>query len=110
MNSTNEGMLGDPLPSRSSQNGNRARHFVEEISNQALNQLGELRDQIDDLCRQITAKQDELTADIEQHIQFATTAIKAKLAIAEGVEQVASYFPPKPKPTITQRGGNGHNG
>ncbi len=98
----------DPVPTRADQNGNRAQHFVQEISNHALLQLGELRDQIDDLCRQITAKQQELTGEIQSHIDFATTAIKAKLTIAKHVEEIAAFFPPKPKPTITQRNGGNH--
>lgn len=102
------GGLPQAPASAEQRDGNRTKQFVSEISTHAKLQLGEMRDQIDDVVRAISEREARLIADIEEHIKFSTVAIKAKLIIAESLADVQKCFEPMPRPTITQRNGNGH--
>lgn len=95
--------------SREQRDGNRAQQFVQEISTHALLQLTELRERVDTLISAIQDRQVQLTDEINEHIKFVTTAIKAKVIITNALDEIEKQLSPLPPPTLSHRNGNGND-
>jgi hypothetical protein len=82
----------DPAPSVPAIAEERAQMLVTNISSQMLGELRSLRDQIDDLMRDINERRDMLREAIRAHAEYAETAIQHKLIIAESVTKLRAEF------------------
>lgn len=82
----------DPAPSAPAVAEERAQQLVTNISSQMLGELRSLREQIDDLMRDMNERRDLIREAIRAHAEFAETAIQHKLIIAESVAKLRVEF------------------
>lgn len=82
----------DPAPSAPAMAEERAQQLVTNISSQMLGELRSLREQIDDLMRDMNERRDMIREAIRSHAEFAETAIQHKLIIAESVAKLRNEF------------------
>lgn len=82
----------DPAPSAPAIAEERAQQLLTNISSQTLGELRGLRDQLDDLMRDMNARRDMLRDAIKSHAEFAQTAIQAKIIIAESIAKMRADF------------------
>ena len=82
----------DPAPSAPAIAEERAQQLVANISSQMLGELRTLREQIDDLMRDMNERRDLIREAIRSHAEFAETAIQHKIIIAESVAKLRTEF------------------
>jgi hypothetical protein len=82
----------DPAPSAPAIAEERAQQLVANISSQMLGELRTLREQIDDLMRDMNERRDLIREAIRSHAEFAETAIQHKIIIAESVAKLRGEF------------------
>lgn len=82
----------DPAPSAPAVAEERAQQLITNISSQMLGELRSLREQIDDLMRDMNERRDLIREAIRAHAEFAETAIQHKLIIAESVAKLRVEF------------------
>jgi hypothetical protein len=82
----------DPAPSASAIAEERAQQLISNISSQMLGELRTLREQIDDLMRDMNDRRDLIREAIRSHAEFAETAIQHKIIIAESVAKLRGDF------------------
>jgi hypothetical protein len=82
----------DPAPSAPAIAEERAQQLVSNISSQMLGELRSLREQIDDLMRDMNERRELLREAIRAHAEFAETAIQHKIIIAESVTKLRANF------------------
>jgi hypothetical protein len=82
----------DPAPSVPAIAEERAQQLVSNISSQMLGELRSLREQIEDLMRDMNERRDLIHEAIRAHAEFAETAIQHKIIIAESVGKLRADF------------------
>src|SRR5919106_3643923 len=82
----------DPAPSAPAIAEERAQQLVANISSQMLGELRSLRDQIDDLMRDMNERRELIREAIRAHAEFAETAIQHKIIMAESVGKLRDEF------------------
>ena len=82
----------DPAPSACAIAEERAHQLVSNISSHVLGELRTLRDQIDDLMRDMNDRRDLIREAIRSHAEFAETAIQHKIIMAESVAKLRGDF------------------
>jgi hypothetical protein len=82
----------DPAPSAPAVAEERAQQLVANISSQMLGELRSLREQIDDLMRDMNERRELISEAIRSHAEFAETAIQHKIIIAESVGKLRAEF------------------
>lgn len=82
----------DPAPSAPALAEERAQQLVANISSQMLGELRSLREQIDDLMRDMNERRELIREAIRAHAEFAETAIQHKIIIAESVTKLRTEF------------------
>ncbi|MBX9775053.1 MAG: hypothetical protein K2Y71_11650 [Xanthobacteraceae bacterium] len=82
----------DPAPSPQAIAEERAQQLVNNISSQMLGELRSLREQIDDLMRDMSERRELIREAIRSHAEFAETAIQHKIIIAESVAKLRAEF------------------
>jgi hypothetical protein len=82
----------DPAPSAPAIAEERAQQLVANISSQMLGELRSLREQIDDLMRDMNERRELIREAIRAHAEFAETAIQHKIIIAESVTKLRTEF------------------
>ncbi len=82
----------DPAPSAPAIAEERAQQLVTNISSQMLSELRTLREQLDDLMRDVNERRDMLREAIRAHAEYAETAIQHKIIIAESVAKLRAEF------------------
>jgi hypothetical protein len=83
---------GDPAPSAPAIAEERAQQLISNISTQMLGELRALREQIDDLMRDMNERRELIREAIRAHAEFAETAIQHKIIIAESVTKLRAGF------------------
>lgn len=81
-----------PAPSAPAIAEERAQQLVTNISSQMLGELRSLREQIDDLMRDMNERRELIRDAIRAHAEFAETAIQHKIIIAESVSKLRAEF------------------
>lgn len=84
--------LPDPAPPASAIATERAHQLVSNISSTTIDELRKLRDQIDELMRDIHQRRDLITDAIKAHAQFAESTVNAKTVIADGLATLRDQF------------------
>jgi hypothetical protein len=82
----------DPAPSAPAIAEERAQQLIANISSQMLGELRSLREQIDDLMRDMNERRELIREAIKAHAEFAETAIQHKIIIAESVTKLRANF------------------
>jgi hypothetical protein len=82
----------DPAPSAPAIAEERAQQLVSNISSQMLGELRSLREQIDDLMRDMNERRDMIREAIRAHAEFAESSIQHKVIIAESVARLRAEF------------------
>jgi flagellar biosynthesis GTPase FlhF len=82
----------DPAPSPQAIAEERAQQLIANISSQMLGELRSLREQIDDLMRDMNERRQLIREAIRSHAEFAETAIQHKIIIAESVAKLRAEF------------------
>jgi hypothetical protein len=82
----------DPAPSAPAIAEERAQQLVTNISSQMLGELRSLREQIDDLMRDMNERRDMIREAIRAHAEFAESSIQHKVIIAESVAKLRAEF------------------
>lgn len=82
----------DPAPTVPAIAEERAQQLVSNISSQMLGELRSLREQIDDLMRDMNERRDLIREAIRAHAEFAETAIQHKIIIADSVTKLRADF------------------
>jgi hypothetical protein len=83
---------GDPAPSAPAIAEERAQQLITNISSQMLGELRSLREQIDDLMRDMNERRELIREAIRAHAEFAETAIQHKIIFAESVTNLRANF------------------
>lgn len=102
---------GDPVdlaPSQQEVASEHAHTLVSSITTNSLGELRQLRDQIDDLCKDVSERRDLLVDAINRHAEFADAAIQHKTIISEHITRMRSEFetsrsPLPPAPQLPRR-------
>jgi hypothetical protein len=89
---SSDGKPSDPAPSPQAIAEERAQQLVTNISSQMLGELRSLREQIDDLMRDMNERRELIREAIRSHAEFAETAIQHKIIIAESVAKLRAEF------------------
>lgn len=84
--------LPDPAPPASTIATERAHQLITNISSTTIDELRKLRDQIDELMRDIHSRRDLITDAIKAHAQFAESTVNAKTVIADGLATLRDQF------------------
>jgi hypothetical protein len=84
--------LADPAPSAPAIAEERAQQLVSNISSQMLNELRGLREQIEELMRDMNERRDLIREAIRAHAEFAESSIQHKIIISESVSKLRSEF------------------
>jgi hypothetical protein len=87
-----EDQRSDPAPTAPAIAEERAQQLVANISSQMLGELRSLREQIDDLMRDMGERRELIREAIRAHAEFAETAIQHKIIIAESVTKLRNQF------------------
>lgn len=82
----------DPAPSAPAVAEERARQLITHISTSMVSELRELRDQIDDLIRDMNGRRDMIVEAVRHHAEFAEAAIQQKRIIGEYVAKMRAEF------------------
>lgn len=82
----------DPAPSAPAIAEERAQQLLTNISSQTLGELRDLRDQLDDLMRDMNERRDMIREAIRSHAEFAASAIAAKSIISESIAKMRVEF------------------
>jgi hypothetical protein len=82
----------DPAPSAPAVAEERAQQLITNISSQMLGELRSLREQIDDLMRDMNERRDMIREAIRSHAEFAESAIQHKMIIADSVAKLRAEF------------------
>lgn len=82
----------DPAPSPAAIAEERALQLIGNITTHAQSELRGLRDQLDDVMRDMAERRDQLADAIRAHAEFAEAAIRHKLIIGEAVAKLRSDF------------------
>lgn len=87
----------------------KAKYFIEDICNQTLNELGQLRDQIDEAMRAIRARQEKAYETILEFAEDTNAAIAMKDVVSDAMAHLQSRLAKSPPPaagavppTVTQ--------
>jgi hypothetical protein len=84
--------LPDPAPSAPAIAEERAQQLVTNISSQMLGELRSLREQIDELMRDMNERREMIREAIRAHAEFAESSIQHKIIIAESVAKLRAEF------------------
>ena len=82
----------DPAPTAAAVAEERAMQLVANITTSAQSELRGLRDQLDEVIRDLGERRAMLTDAIRSHAEFAQAAIQHKIIIAESVAKLQSEF------------------
>jgi len=82
----------DPAPSAPAIAEERAQQLVANITTAAQGELRELRDQIDDVIREMGERRVALTDAIRSQAEFAEAAINHKMIIGESIAKLRADF------------------
>lgn len=82
----------DPAPSAPAIAEERATQLVANITTAMQGELRGLREQIDDLLRDLTERRALLVEAIRSHAEFAEAAIQHKIIIAESIQKLRTDF------------------
>lgn len=98
---------GDPAPDRTVLPTERAQQIVRNISATALDEMAKLRDELDDLMRAVSAREEQVALVVTDFAAFAQEAIRCKLVIAENIVGLRKNFENSAPPlrvgkTVTQ--------
>ena len=89
----------DPAPKAVELAAARTTTLVNELSDAALAQLAEHREQVDALMRRIVARKQALRDAITEHAQIVQEAIETKAIIADAVGAIEMKFAGAQSPT-----------
>lgn len=84
--------LPDPAPSAGDIAEERALQLVANITSQAQGELRGLRDQLDDLIREMGERRAMITDSIRAHAEFAEASIQHKIIIGESIAKLRADF------------------
>lgn len=98
----------DLAPSQQEVASEHAHTLVTSITTNALGELRGLRDQIDDLVKDVSDRRDMLVDAITRHAEFADAAIAHKTIISEHITRMRAEFdtsrsPLPPAPQLVKR-------
>lgn len=82
----------DPAPSAGAIAEERALQLVANITTQAQGELRGLREQLDDLMREMAERRGMLVDAIRAHAEFAEASIQHKLIIGESIAKLRADF------------------
>ena len=82
----------DPAPTAAAVAEERAMQLVANITTSAQGELRALRDQLDEVIRDLGERRGMLIDAIRSHAEFAQAAIQHKIIIAESVAKLQSEF------------------
>ena len=82
----------DPAPTAAAVAEERAQHLVANITTAAQSELRGLRDQLDEVIRDLGERRTMLTDAIRSHAEFAQAAIQHKIIIGESIAKLQSEF------------------
>lgn len=99
----------DPAPKPVNIISERAQRFVSDISNATLDELRQLRDQIDDAMRIITKRRDKCFDSIMDFAEDTNAAVAMKNVVGEAMEKLQDRLaqtvedPPPPTVSVPQK-------
>jgi predicted nucleic acid-binding Zn-ribbon protein len=82
----------DPAPSPEAVAQERMSNLLASVTTTTLDQLRDLRDEIDSLMRAIQARNDSIADAFRQHVAYAANAIRCKEVIKESIGKIAHDF------------------
>ena len=82
----------DPAPTVEGVAQERMDALLNSVTTTTLDQLRDLRDEIDSLMRAIQVRNDSISDAFKQHVDYAAAAIRAKAVIKESIGKIAHDF------------------
>lgn len=99
----------DPSPTAEAVANERLEHLLAGVTTTTLNELRELRDEIDNLMRIVQARHDTLVDACCEHVGYSTSTISCKEIIKENLSKISNDFKngmdPIPKIVTVQSNG-----
>lgn len=86
----------DPAPSAVDISHERVRRLSEDMAVQSLTELRELREQIDDVMRAITARRDDIAERIQRQADLSTNVAALKSIIVENLTKLKLQIAEEP--------------
>lgn len=83
---------GDPAPSPESVALERMTTLVNGVTTSTMNELRDLRDEIDNLMRVIQSRNNTIQGAFVEHVNFAADAIKCKAIIKDTLKRINTNF------------------
>lgn len=82
----------DPAPTAEGVAKERMEQLLANITTSTLNELRELRDEIDNLIRTVQARHDTILNACYQHVDYSTSTIMCKEIIKGNLSKIATDF------------------
>lgn len=82
----------DPSPSAEAVTKERMTHLLASVTTTTLDQLRELRDEIDNLMRVVQARHDTILDACHEHVNYSTSTISCKEIIKSNLSKITDDF------------------
>lgn len=83
---------GDPAPTPQDVANEKLNTLLSSITTHTLDQLREMRDEIDNLMRAVQSRHDHIGSAFSEYVAYASSSISAKEIIAEQIKRMKDDF------------------